>query len=159
MTKNVSRIGRNGDIILNRSLLRELQPRALDHGKAMQQKIIDLLRASYGDGTPIQPKNISDIHAFIKNELLPITNTLFEHANATLEENTVNIGVFQTEKDAFIQDIQRIIDAGANRDRSSLDSFLLPKSEQNVSQNDDAQSANTDARTLYPFEKYFDLFV
>ena len=148
------RIGRNGDIILNRSLLRELQPRALDHGKEMQQKIIDLLRASYGDSTPIQPKNISDIHAFIKNELLPITNTLFEHANAALEENTVNIGVFQTEKDAFIQDIQRIIDAGANRDRSSLDSFLLPKLDQGVSQNDTVQATNADARTLYPFEKY-----
>jgi hypothetical protein len=148
------RIGRNGDIILNRSLLRELQPRALDHGKEMQQKIIDLLRTSYGDGTPIQPKTISEIHTFIKNELAPITNTLFEHANAELEENPVNIGMFQTEKDAFIQDIQRIIDAGANRDRSSLDSFLLPKPDQSTSRDGITQTSSADVRTLYPFEKY-----
>ena len=148
------RIGRNGDMMLNRSLLRELQPRALDHGKAMQQKIIDLLRASYGDGTPIQPRTISEIHTFFKEELTPILATLFEHADASLEENTVNIGLFQTEKDAFIQDIQRIIDSGSARNRSSLDYFLMPKPDHSQSTANDAQAASSDMRTLYPFEKY-----
>jgi len=145
------KFARNGNLRLNVSLLREVQSRSLDRGQEIQKTIIELLSSSYGEKQPVTPNSIKQIKDYIIKHIKPVFDVLFQDTQYNIDFNRVVAGHFHTEKDAFIHDIQRILEQDKQLQISCLNLFL------DDDFNDQRMQSPIEHRQMYDFEKFLTL--